>query len=246
MTMPLLSLDNVTKAYAGVPALRGVDLDHRGGRNPRADGRERRRQVDADQDPRRRRRARHAPTIRIDGTAGQPSTARTRRTGSGFRFIHQELNVVPALSVAENIFIGRRYPRRAGRPRRLARAQRHRARRARRASASPISIRAQQMARLSHGDQMLVRISSAFLGEDGAPARLYVMDEPTAALTRDESERLFARAARDPRRRRLGALRLAPARRGDGALRPRHRAARRPHASTPAGWPTSPMTTSSP
>ena len=32
----------------------------------------------------------------------------------GLRFIHQEMNVVPALSVAENIFIGRRYPRRAG------------------------------------------------------------------------------------------------------------------------------------
>src|SRR5690606_38391469 len=36
-----------------------------------------------------------------------------------------------------------------------------------------------------------VRISSAFLSEGGAPARLYVMDEPTAALTREESERLF-------------------------------------------------------
>ena len=49
----------------------------------------------------------------------------------------------------------------------------------------------EKMARLSLGDQMLVRISSAFLSEPGAPAKLYVMDEPTAALTRDESERLF-------------------------------------------------------
>jgi len=38
---------------------------------------------------------------------------------------------------------------------------------------------------------MLVKISSAFLAESGRPARLYVLDEPTAALTRDESERLF-------------------------------------------------------
>jgi ribose transport system ATP-binding protein len=38
---------------------------------------------------------------------------------------------------------------------------------------------------------MLVKISAAFLGEAGAPARLYVMDEPTAALTREESGQLF-------------------------------------------------------
>ncbi|MGN6683266.1 MAG: ATP-binding cassette domain-containing protein, partial [Devosia sp.] len=49
-----------------------------------------------------------------------------------------------------------------------------------------------KMARLSLGDRMLVRISSAFLAEPGHPARLYVMDEPTAALTREESGRLFA------------------------------------------------------
>src|SRR5690606_9294952 len=40
---------------------------------------------------------------------------------------------------------------------------------------------------LSLGDQMLVRISAALRDE----ARLYVMDEPTAALSRNESERLF-------------------------------------------------------
>ena len=108
----------------------------------------------------------------------------------GLRFIHQELSVVPTLSVAENIVLGRPYPRRAGvlvnwqALNRLALGAletlgiRH------------IDVR-QKMARLSTGDRMLVKISSAFLSEDGAPARLYVMDEPTAALTRDESERLF-------------------------------------------------------
>jgi ribose transport system ATP-binding protein len=38
---------------------------------------------------------------------------------------------------------------------------------------------------------MLVRISSAFTGDPDAPARLYVLDEPTAALNAEESERLF-------------------------------------------------------
>ncbi|HTN63301.1 MAG TPA: sugar ABC transporter ATP-binding protein, partial [Devosia sp.] len=51
---------------------------------------------------------------------------------------------------------------------------------------------ARPLGSLSLGDQMLVRISSAFIGDDGAPARLYVLDEPTAALNRSESERLFS------------------------------------------------------
>src|SRR5690606_31773233 len=45
----------------------------------------------------------------------------------------------------------------------------------------------QNLGTLSLGDQMLVRISAALLDD----AKLYVMDEPTAALTRDDSERLF-------------------------------------------------------
>ncbi len=49
-----------------------------------------------------------------------------------------------------------------------------------------------KMARLSIGDQMLVCISGAFLDSAGAAARAYVMDEPTAALTGVEAERLFA------------------------------------------------------
>ena len=38
---------------------------------------------------------------------------------------------------------------------------------------------------------MLVKIASAFLEEPDAAARLFVMDEPTAALNGAESERLF-------------------------------------------------------
>ena len=48
-------------------------------------------------------------------------------------------------------------------------------------------------ARLSTGDQMLMRIAGTLVNAPGqVPARLYVMDEPTAALTGDESEKLFA------------------------------------------------------
>jgi ribose transport system ATP-binding protein len=135
-------------------------------------------------------------TIEIDGQpAVLDSPAAAHRLG--LRFIHQEMNVVPALSVAENIFVGRRYPVRAG----LFVDWRKLEATAREALAklgiTHIDPRT-PMARLSIGDQMLVRLSSAFLSEPEAPARLYVMDEPTAALTADEAERLF-RVLRDIR-----------------------------------------------
>ena len=107
----------------------------------------------------------------------------------GLRFIHQELNVAPALSVAENIFLGRPYPRRLG-----AfvdwRALRARARAAlAHVGVMHISPDA-TLGRLSVGDRMIVKIAAAFL-DGGSAARLLVMDEPTAALTAPESARLF-------------------------------------------------------
>jgi ribose transport system ATP-binding protein len=186
--MSFLSLQNVAKAYAGVPALRRVTLDIEAGEihalmGENGAGKSTLIKVLAGVV------APDAADIRIDGrpvTIGSPHEAHRL----GFRFIHQEFNVVPALSVAENIFIGRRYPTRGGV---LVdwRALNATARDAlERLGITHIDPR-QKLARLAPGDQMLVRISSAFLSEPDAPARLYVMDEPTAALTRDESERLF-------------------------------------------------------
>ena len=47
------------------------------------------------------------------------------------------------------------------------------------------------MSKLPTGDRMLVKIAAAFLEDAAAPARIFVMDEPTAALTGEESKRLF-------------------------------------------------------
>lgn len=186
--MSFLSLQNVAKAYAGVPALRRVTLTVEAGEihalmGENGAGKSTLIKILAGVV------APDTADIRIDGrpvTIGSPHEAHRL----GFRFIHQEFNVVPALSVAENIFMGRRYPTRGGV---LVdwRALNATARDAlERLGITHIDPR-QKMARLAPGDQMLVRISSAFLSEPDAPARLYVMDEPTAALTRDESERLF-------------------------------------------------------
>jgi ABC-type sugar transport system ATPase subunit len=109
----------------------------------------------------------------------------------GLRFIHQELNVVPQLSVAENIFLGQRYPNRLGA---LVdwRAINARATAAL-ARLGITNIKPQRrMARLATGDQMLVRIAGTLVADPSRPAQVFVLDEPTAALTGEESERLFA------------------------------------------------------
>ena len=182
--MSFISLTNIAKAYAGVPALRRVDLTIEAGEIHALMG---------------ENGAGKSTLIRILAGVVVPDTAeiaidgRPTTIGSpaeahrlGFRFLHQEFNVVPALSVAENIFMGRRYPKRAG----LFVDWRTLHATARDAlcqlGITHIDPR-EKLARLSLGDQMLVRISSAFLSEPGAPARLYVMDEPTAALTTSPS-----------------------------------------------------------
>lgn len=185
--MSLLSLKSVTKAYGGVPALRGVSLKIGAGEIHALMG---------------ENGAGKSTLIKILAGVVPPDTAEIEIDGEpvtidgaagayrlGFRFIHQEMNVVPALSVAENISLARPYPTRAG----LVdwRALNARARKALgKLGISHIDPRT-KMARLSLGDQMLVRISAAFLSAEGNPARLYVLDEPTAALTKEESERLF-------------------------------------------------------
>jgi ribose transport system ATP-binding protein len=116
--------------------------------------------------------------VRIDSAA--------RAYDLGLRFIHQEFSVVPTLSVAENIFLGQSYPRRAGFLVDWRRLNRLASEALARLGIDHIDPRL-PLGALSLGDQMLVRISAALRDN----ARLYVMDEPTAALTRDESERLF-------------------------------------------------------
>ena len=126
-------------------------------------------------------------SITLDGAAldvASPRDAHRR----GLRFIHQELNIVASLNVAENIFLGRPYPRRLGLVdwRALLACARVALDTLGLTEISEKAI----MARLPVGDRMLVKIAATFL-EDASPARLFVMDEPTAALTGAEAERLF-------------------------------------------------------
>lgn len=108
---------------------------------------------------------------------------------AGFRFLHQELQVVPTLPVAENMHLARDYPQRFG----LVdwRALRQAAREAlARLGVTHIDPRA-AMGSLGPGDQMLVRIAATLLAGGASRPWAYVMDEPTAALTGAEAARLF-------------------------------------------------------
>jgi rhamnose transport system ATP-binding protein len=122
-------------------------------------------------------------TLAIDGqpvVLSGPVAARD----AGISVIYQEPTLFPDLTVAENIFMGRQ-PLRAGR--RIDRPAMNR-------SAGEIFTRLgvaldpQRQARgLSVADQQIVEIAKAL----SANANVLVMDEPTAALTSVEVERLF-------------------------------------------------------
>ena len=127
-----------------------------------------------------------AGAILLDGVPvplGQPAAARA----AGLRFIHQELHPVPALSVGENMLLDHPYPHRFGLVD-WAALNKIAASALARLGLDHLDPRG-PMSALGSGDQMLVRIAASLIG---GGAWLYVMDEPTAALTTTESERLFA------------------------------------------------------
>ncbi len=187
--MHSLTLSRISKTYAGVPALSDVSLTLRGGRvhalmGENGAGKSTLIKLLAGVVP-----ADHMQVAR-DGV-NIPLTHAQDAHDAGFRFIHQELNIVPQISVAENILLGRRYPRRFG----LAidwRALRRQAQAALEflgAEHIPVGAPAGS---LSGGDKMLIKIAAAFAAGDEAQADLFVFDEPTAALTGEESAKLFA------------------------------------------------------
>lgn len=188
--MQTLTFAGLSKAYDGTPVLRDVTLSLAAGRSHALMGENGAGKstlikliagvVRAD-----------AMEVAIDGRP-VPLRSPADAARAGLRFIHQELNIVPQLSVAENILLGRPAPRRMGV---LIdwRGMRARARAAlAELDAGHIDVAA-QAGDLSTGDRMLARIASALVAEEGAPDPvLYVLDEPTAALTAGESARLFA------------------------------------------------------
>src|ERR1700723_3184654 len=101
----------------------------------------------------------------------------------GIVLIAQELSIAPALSVAENVFLGTE-PRRAG----FVAGRAPRRRYAELAAAAGFELGGDLPGRgLRTADQQKVEILRALCRD----ARLIVMDEPTAALPRPDADRLY-------------------------------------------------------
>jgi len=122
--------------------------------------------------------------MRLDG---RPVAFRSARDAlaAGIGMVHQELSIVPGLSVAENVFLGHQPVNRAGvvRWRAMAREARHHLERL------GIDIDpAAEAGRLPLGLQQLVELGRVLF----SGARIIILDEPTSALSPPEVERLFA------------------------------------------------------
>jgi ABC-type sugar transport system ATPase subunit len=105
---------------------------------------------------------------------------------AGIRIIYQELNLVPELTVAANIFLGREKTRGRGLGWLDNRAMEAETRRLFDRLGTPISPRA-LVGDLRIGDQQMVEIAKALAFD----AAILIMDEPTSALSDNEVARLF-------------------------------------------------------
>jgi inositol transport system ATP-binding protein len=179
----LLCVDGLTKQFPGVVALHGVSFqvghaEIHGLLGENGAGKSTLLKIVSGA------QAADAGTILWDGQPvriADPHAAQTL----GIVSIYQEFNLVPTLTVAENIFIGRE-PRRYGRFVDWSRM---------RAEARAITRRIGLMidpdatvSELSVAEQQMVEIARAL----SVRARLIIMDEPTSALSEAEVARLFA------------------------------------------------------
>ena len=178
---PILTLKNIYKSFGPIEVLHGVDLEVRPGEVVALLG--------------ENGAGKSTLSNIISGTIlptsgemtrqGAPYAPATPREAidAGVGMIHQELLLLPHLSIAENIFVGR-YPMKRGRVDRREMERR---------AASGLDRLGLNVSprRLVHGlstaNQQLIEIAKALT----LNARLLILDEPTAALGGEETKLLF-------------------------------------------------------
>ncbi|ODU01369.1 MAG: ABC transporter [Planctomycetes bacterium SCN 63-9] len=179
---PWLEMRGITKSFGGVHALRDVSIAaHRG-------------EVHAICGENGAGKSTLMKTLagaisEFDGQillGGRPARFEEPRDAedAGIRIIYQELNLVPQLSVAANIFLGRERTKALGRL--DDRAMEANARALFDRLGAAISPRA-EVGSLRIGDQQMVEIAKALAFD----AEVVIMDEPTSALSDAEVARLF-------------------------------------------------------
>jgi rhamnose transport system ATP-binding protein len=180
--IPILELEHATKSFGAVHALEDGDIELFGGEVHGLVG---------------ENGAGKSTLVKILAGVLRPDSGRLvidgdeaifenakQSQGAGIAIIFQEPTLFPDLTVAENIFVG------AQPLKRFRRIDTRRMRREASAVFDQLGVRLdpERLARgLSIADQQLVEIAKALTSN----ARVIVMDEPTAALTTTEVERLF-------------------------------------------------------
>ncbi len=180
-TEPLLVARGIQKRFPGVISLAGVDFEVRAGEvhalmGQNGAGKSTLIKVLTGVYPR------DGGTITFEGRDFTPSSPADAQR-KGISTIYQEVNLIPTLTVAENLFLGRA-------PRRWYgidwRAVRRQAREVLARFDLQIDVD-QPLASMSTAIQQLVSIARAV----DTDARLIIMDEPTSSLDAHESEVLF-------------------------------------------------------
>ncbi|MFQ6395730.1 sugar ABC transporter ATP-binding protein [Nocardia sp. KC 131] len=185
MQLTGLRVTGLSKSFAGVPALREVSLDFPAGAVTALMGENGAgkstliRILGGDHRP-------DSGSLELDGAVLEPATPAAARA-AGIRVIAQEPEIVPHVSVGENVYLGS-LPRRAGRlVDRAALRERMRADLARLGfdrDLDPDTLGA----KLTAAQRQLVEIMRALTTD----AKVIAFDEPTSSLSEHETESLFA------------------------------------------------------
>lgn len=189
-TGALLEMRGIRKAFPGVVALDGVDFDLRTGEvhvllGENGAGKSTLMKILSGAYPK------DSGEIFLDGQSVEISGPRhAQRLGVGI--IYQEFNLVPQMTVAENIFLGNEPSRRGFLDRRKSRVESARLLAELGVELDP----GRRVGDLSIALQQMVEVAKAL----SLRARVLIMDEPTSALTESEIVRLFAAIRRLQRR----------------------------------------------
>ena len=179
MPTPLLDLEEVSKTFPGNAALKGVSFSVLAGEvhalmGENGAGKSTLVKIIAGE------HARTSGKIRINGEEISGSLDAVRH---GIGLVHQELSLVPALSITENIYLGRL-------PRRLGSIDWRQAKERARLAMSRLGVEVDPdtpVRQLEVAEQQLVEIARVL---ERAP-KLILFDEPTSALSDSEKTRLF-------------------------------------------------------